>query len=351
MTKKLTEEEKLKRKYARKINDFIAQLEEEGMLMVAPDHETNKPFIIWYSWQPIYRLNTFLAVISNAYSVYQKAIDFEDTKERGWNHSQEFQIGKKKYKTIHDVRLGRNGLFPGDDEPYYLIPDSVQLANDVFEEIYPDWGFHDEYDTCSQCGKVMRFSPDSYGWTPDYVDFSWGDRTHVDCCDVEDVLSDYNHKRKSLPDAIYHRAFQEDIIEKIESWEDEQGRIHDIYFENGMHHGQNDDPGKIAKALKAGGVMDWWWDVQPSQFDVRFYVIVRKEDVEKATEILKDVDAYQGYDGATELSKALKGLPTEHYHVETTIVDMSDPETAKKFIDGTLFKKEEPKEIDDNEEE
>jgi hypothetical protein len=31
-----------------------------------------------------------------------------------------------------------------------------------------NWGYDDEYTICSDCGNIIRTSPDSYSWTPNY---------------------------------------------------------------------------------------------------------------------------------------------------------------------------------------
>jgi hypothetical protein len=37
-----------------------------------------------------------------------------------------------------------------------------------------NWGFDDEYDTCCECGKIVRTSPTSYSWMPSYYRGEWG---------------------------------------------------------------------------------------------------------------------------------------------------------------------------------
>ena len=38
----------------------------------------------------------------------------------------------------------------------------------VFDEYDVEWGFSDEYSSCSECYKVIRTSPDSYSWKADF---------------------------------------------------------------------------------------------------------------------------------------------------------------------------------------
>jgi hypothetical protein len=51
-----------------------------------------------------------------------------------------------------------------------------------------NWGFDDEYTTCTSCSNVIRISPDSYSWTPDYLATD-GEILCKDCITLDDVIS------------------------------------------------------------------------------------------------------------------------------------------------------------------
>jgi hypothetical protein len=54
-------------------------------------------------------------------------------------------------------------------------------------------------------------------------------------------------------------------------------------FENGWYGGQNDDPTSIGKAFKAAGVTEYVFTIDSvGQFDLRFSVYVKEEDLSKA---------------------------------------------------------------------
>lgn len=44
-----------------------------------------------------------------------------------------------------------------------------KFFEDCMTYINTEWGFGDEYTLCSDCYKVIRTSPTSYDWTPDYT--------------------------------------------------------------------------------------------------------------------------------------------------------------------------------------
>ena len=57
-------------------------------------------------------------------------------------------------------------------KPSYRVPDGIFEFEDVLVELggerYDCWGFSDEYDLCSDCERVVRTSPNSYLWQPDF---------------------------------------------------------------------------------------------------------------------------------------------------------------------------------------
>ena len=97
----------------------------------------------------------------------------------------------------------------------------------------------------------------------------------------------------------------------------------DVDYENGMHSGQNDDPRKIIKVLKAAGI-DVLFTGSVGQFDVNFSPWVRSQVLEEgegwcrtiaseAMHVLANTSVKLPYDPATEMAKALKGEPSQYY--------------------------------------
>jgi len=83
------------------------------------------------------------------------------------------------------------------------------LGNSIDSEISNDWGFDDEYSTCSRCNKIVRISPDSYSWLPDYVDMNC-ERICHECLNIEDYFEFISNNPKNA-NTIYKDT---DIIEQ-----------------------------------------------------------------------------------------------------------------------------------------
>lgn len=133
-----------------------------------------------------------------------------------------------------------------------------KLAN-FFEKMCPEFSleWEDEWMGCSECGKAVRSSPDSYCWEPSYV--SIFDNMETICREcwkdnieeiIEDYKSDYHH-------GFSNKALPSDFCEILESqgftcwqekrpWESEESCAR---YETGFHPGQNDDPKTVFKKI------------------------------------------------------------------------------------------------------
>jgi hypothetical protein len=361
-----------RRKSLADIRDFTSELYEQMNENGDFDGTTleDEKFTIVQGWEAWNTFVTNVIHFAGLYPLYKPAIQFELSErfppKLVINHAPSSKPKELREIQYGDLRLGRNGLHPGDhkeDEDEgtkrwgatpYLVPEIVQPVEEILEEIVGEWGFSDEYGTCDNCHKALRTSPDSYGWTPDYVEISDG-RYCLECTDVDEVLEEYCRKRKGIPYQIEKKAMSEGtIILMGKTWD------------NGLHSGMNDDPKKIAKALKAMGLTEWWWHLEPSQFYVEFKILLRQDAIdilakvwdeskahelrwtsgddfkedeaeEKANAVLEHIDAYQGYDQATEMSKALRGEHTDHITMITTQLDMGDPKVAEAWVEGRIM--------------
>lgn len=128
--------------------------------------------------------------------------------------------------------------------------------------------YGDEYSTCSDCGKVIRTSPDSYHWQPD---FHIGDG-YIACNECFNGDSDYQEKyleeRINNPKQAVNGVMSEQQImdlgfEKV-----------DETFEDGWYH-VNDDPKEIYDRLseKYDDVLFLVNNVE--QFRINFVAFVR----------------------------------------------------------------------------
>ena len=152
--------------------------------------------------------------------------------------------------------------------PFFSDPDKSDI-----EEILGDWGFSDEYDMCSDCGNVIRTSPDSYSWTPEY----WQSDNGIFCGDCIEPQN-YIENIKNKLEGCY-------LVDPIDyGWV----RIREDY-ESGLYEGANDNPEKILELLKGAGI-DVLFKVYPSQFSQVFEVYVPQSMKVKTDGILEDGD-------------------------------------------------------------
>lgn len=320
------------KKFLDNMQQHLIELQDKGDLTMGILHDDNTPFIIVEGWQGVYKLNTYLALEAGIYNLYREAIanatDYDKHGKALFTlipgpapilFPDVYLDNKKEYDLIDDLRLGRNRRYP--DSQYstpFLVPEPLDELMQAFEEKFGEFGFSDEYDFCGACGKIIKTSPDSYSWQPDFILTDDG-YIHVDCINLDDVLESHKNHEKALPPQLQQRAIDQGLLIEIS----------DITFENGLHPGMNDDPKIIIRTFKRARI-DVWFNVQPSQFYVEFTVLVQPDNESAAREILSHLDTYQGYDNAEEIQKALKGQPSDYYHVETRQID------PQNFIDGKL---------------
>lgn len=122
----------------------------------------------------------------------------------------------------------------------------------------------DEWDTCSECGKLLRTKPDSYCWTRSYHYYDYGSLECMDCIDPEEYLEDINNNPR--------KAITLDIDPTEYGYEKYNGT-----FENGWHPGQTDDPVKILEHVQDKGYKDCVFKIEGvGQFDIHFTAYVRR---------------------------------------------------------------------------
>lgn len=132
--------------------------------------------------------------------------------------------------------------------------------------------FTDEYTTCDDCGHVIRTSPDSYGWQPD---FFVGDG-YIVCgkCfkDNKDYQEEYLQERINNPNNAINGIMDEDDLENL-GFE----KINTDSYENGWHHGQTDIPKEIYNGLNKKYKDIIFLVDSVEQFDIHFSAFCRGE--------------------------------------------------------------------------
>lgn len=194
----------------------------------------------------------------------------------------------KVYKHINDNHVWDDiymDITDDEDGDMYIIVDShddikklTEVVRDVLnledEDIWLDdvlgveVVFNDEYTTCSDCNKVIRVSPDSYSWKPDYYVGDGFIACNKCFNDTEDYKEGYVQERVNNPQQA--NTILDDEQLRLLGFERMNGS-----YEAGLHEGQNDNPQIIYDELE-----DRYDEVLFSidgvgQFDTSFSVWVR----------------------------------------------------------------------------
>lgn len=173
-----------------------------------------------------------------------------------------------------------------DDKPtiaanWNNLPRKLQ---DFLEDRGINIEWSDEWTRCDVCGKAVRTQPDSYGWTPSYVNLEY-EMICRECYDgrEDDVVAAY------MSDSHYgfsNRALQDEWIDRLEAmgfscWSEREDKC--SIYETGWYPGQNDRPADVFKAIMKDSP-DWqvvFVITDVGQFDVHWAAYVRKPSIEE----------------------------------------------------------------------
>lgn len=120
----------------------------------------------------------------------------------------------------------------------------------------------DEWDTCSDCNKAVRTSPDSYGWQAYFVLLNDCELVCLDCVDWEDYLASIqDNPNKAVMSACDPSQHGYRLVSTP------------AQFENGFHAGMNDNPKAILKHYHTQGKTELVFRIpETSQFYITFEV-------------------------------------------------------------------------------
>jgi len=172
----------------------------------------------------------------------------------------------------HNIQLYFGYVEPGyDDKPVALgnwnnIPGKVAKALE-FMGYEIEW--EDEWTSCGYCGKLVRTSPNSYGWSQYWAIIGECDLLCGNC--IKDDPYDYLEQLENNPKSCI--TIDLDLEELgYTKWEDG--------FENGLYEHMNDNPTEILKDLLIrypDGKFIFNLD-EPSQFYIGFSVWKKVEE-------------------------------------------------------------------------
>lgn len=119
------------------------------------EFEDGTPFAIFEDWDEVYAVTYAVveSLVPQALPLYEEAGLIREPRWSGQS------------KGIEDIRI--------DSEVPQIVSEALEANNIQWYDIVEsslgcEWGFSDEYTTCSDCGQVIRTEPDSYHWQPDY---------------------------------------------------------------------------------------------------------------------------------------------------------------------------------------
>ena len=211
-----------------------------------------------------------------------------------------------------------------------VLDDTVNVLGFLLENMGCDCVFDDEYTACSNCYKLIRTSPDSYGWEPSFLQVN-DDIVCHDCLtpsDMEEWLESSADGKNVLVNTgiIQPEDFgYEQVTERLA---------------NGFYGGQDDDPRVIIKSMKAKGIKRFIFVSDGvGQFDVRFSVWLHESEKEKFHS-LSDEER-RGPDPAEMMKKALSSNPvsgsTPDGGVAICHVNVDDGTTTTEYLTPDEF--------------
>jgi hypothetical protein len=189
---------------------------------------------------------------------------------------------------IDGIQIYTESSEPGDDDCIYIvanwnnvdvydrasnsrvvISDLPSRLCNIFEKMGVNVEWSDEVSSCSDCGKMIRTSPDSYSWQPNFV---VGDGEILCCVCIS------NDPEKHLED-LEGDPNRCNTIESINP-ADHGYVCAQERLESGWHSGQTADPKKIAKELQEKGITRFLFNLdENSQFYSTWSVFIAKEEM------------------------------------------------------------------------
>lgn len=163
------------------------------------------------------------------------------------------------------------------------------LGCPIEEEWEDEWGF------CGECGRYVRTSPDSYGWTRSYY-INSGDLICHECAkeSPDEYIEWLTNHPKHANTILDHKELNE------LGWE-----LFIRNLENGLHEGQAASPAKVAQYLRSNNVDEFLFSIEDvGQFDTTFSVWV-KIGVTLLVERPDDDSVFDDSPSPSELAKAM----------------------------------------------
>lgn len=336
----------------------------------------DEPFYIVESWEDVRRINSFFPMLNNRndkndeYPDICKVLGYLDSNlpypmtseyirsiQEAINTQEAINNGQMSFISWEwpyefTLEQARESIAKYNEDDTLSDEDRLYWINDYILDLIPsvEWGFSDEYTTCSNCGNIIKTSPDCYAWQPDYTEDDYG-YLCKDCSDIEDSIAKTQDKidRNKTPNSLLSFFELPDEFTRIPNPYD-RGEYKSCW-ENGLHHGMNDDPlrqGKIIRNVKLDNtpIYEVVYRIYPSQFYVEWDTYIRvnpslddkqkefittriPEDLKVFSELFDSSEGRYPYDIASLYETALQNIKTNFTHISV------NPDEGTYKLDGT----------------
>jgi hypothetical protein len=151
-----------------------------------------------------------------------------------------------------------------------FVQETVDIEDNIERDLELEIVYSDEYTTCTDCGKIIRTSPDSYSWQPDFYVGDGFIVCNVCFNDEEDYQEAYikdkiNNPKSAINGLVTEKQLEELGFEKIGE-----------EYEDGWYH-VNDDPEAIYNRLSERFEEVVFLISNVEQFRINFVTFVRGE--------------------------------------------------------------------------
>lgn len=164
-----------------------------------------------------------------------------------------------------------NDIYKYENGERTFVSDIPSRVGKLLEKIGVEIEWEDEWAECSNCGKLVRTSPNTYGWQPSFKLMDC-ELLCIDC--IEDDVEGYLLSLEGNSDTA-------NTISSINPEDYGYIKYSDDNYETGCHYGQNDKPAKIAKELEKLEVSRYLFNVESTgQFETKWNVYVHNDEVD-----------------------------------------------------------------------
>jgi hypothetical protein len=226
-----------------------------------------------------------------------------------------------------------------DGERYVEEDDTLRRLSDLLERtgVYTDW--KDEYDECSECGKLARTSPDCYSWEKAYIITDGGLLICRNCIDADELVKEYEGNKKMLTTELSIHPEDHGYRNLLEHEENTYSKV----FQYGLHDGQNEKPEMMHTWLHTNMCNRFLFRVEDvSQFYISWSVWIHESDFDRVHKLyLGSHNICREYpspaDKARDALRNAPHLPAVPGMVNITSINVADGTSTTRSISQQEF--------------